>query len=141
MAWNEIQHMKKIFTIDDPEDWESGYSYDPSKSWESRDSHDPWTWFASADADSYPHFTAWASDFSGSKATDTLLKFHITFDYARAMPIHVYYEVGRVGRTAKYTGVDANRAGSQAQAAKEYVRENRDDFDALAVSFLKGVFA
>ena len=138
----EVQHVKQTFTLPAPERWKGDYTYDSTKSWGSRSSHNPWCWFSTSDRHSYPHFTAWADDFSGAGPTATLLGFHITFNYRGQThkPVHVYYRV-RSDYHAEYTGTDANRAGAEKQGARGYVNDNWKDFDQLAEAFLDGAFA
>lgn len=139
----QVQYMKQIFSVTEPAIWAGDFAYDTNKSWASRNSHNPWVWFATSDPDQSPHFTAWADDFTGSKPTDMLKSFHITFFYKdqKHKPVHVYYKIGKKNGDAIYSGTDANRAGWEKKEARDYVEVNWEDFDALAASFLANAFA
>lgn len=138
----QIQHMKQTFTLAAPQIWCGDYTYDTQKDWRSRIAHNPWCWFSTSDRDNFPHFTAYANDFSGNGQTATLLKFHITFNYRGQthLPIHVHYNVGPNNQAA-YNYTDANRAGHEKNGARGFVNQYYKDFDMLAESFLENAFA
>lgn len=138
----QIQHIKQTFTLAAPQRWSGDYTYDTQKNWSNRMTHNPWCWFATSDRDNFPHFTAYANDFSGNGPTVTLLKFHITFNYMGQthMPVHVHYNVVS-NNQATYNYIDANRAGYQKNGARGFVNQNYRDFDQLAESFLENAFA